>query len=114
MELKDFVLKMGRESGCADIFFDDVLLQEIQDKTREYMSVLMKIKKPLYLNPLMESKFSNDVYITPSTRIDGEWQVTIFKQGEPLGHKEYKSFEEAIEDNALEWFNQGLWSESII
>lgn len=112
-ELKAFVLKMGSESGNTDVFFDELLLREIKEKTNEYMFLLMQSKKPLSLNPLVESNFSNQVCITPSSRTDGEWQVTIFKQGEPLGHKEYRTFEEAVKDNALEWFTQGLWSESI-
>lgn len=112
-ELQEFVLKMGAESGSTDIFFDELLLREVQERSNEYMLALIKLNRPLNLYPLIDSKFSNEVYITPSSRAEGEWQVTIFKGSEPLGHQEYKTFDEAIKENSLEWFTQGLWSESI-
>lgn len=107
--IKDVLLKQLDEATDTRIFFDEWFLHDVMMKEREYKKMLLLEKRPLELNPLVEKAFSFRVLVTPSSRKETDWQVTIFKGDEPQGHKEYDTFEEAVEDNISEWFNQGLW-----
>lgn len=107
--IKEVLVKQFDEQHDTRMFYDEWFLHEVMKKEREYKGLLLLEKKPLELNPLVPTRYSFQVLVTPSSRKTGQWQVTIFKDSEPQGHKDYETFEDAIEDNISDWFNQGLW-----
>lgn len=107
-KIKEVMLRQLNEDDTR-LFYDEWFLRDVMEKEQDYKELLIQIEQPLELNPLQPGRFTFRVLVTPSTRPNVNWQVTIFKGDEPQGHREYETFKEAIEDNSEEWFNQGLW-----
>lgn len=108
-DIKSIMLKQLNDPDGTRAFFDEGYLQELMNQEKNYREMLVREQKAIELNPLMTTDYSFQVFLTPSARTGGEWQVTIFKKGEPLGHKEYETFAEAVDDNLTEWFILGMW-----
>ena len=107
--IKEMLLKQFDEQHDTQMFYDEWYLHEVMRTEQAYKKLILLENKPLELNPLVPTLYSFRVLITPSARNNKRWQVTILKKDEPQGHKDYDTFEEAVEDNISDWFNQSLW-----
>lgn len=65
----------------------------------------------LQLNSLSKERTTNIVMATPSARVKGEWQRTIFVNETPMSHRDYETMEELVTENIGEWFRNALWIE---
>ena len=110
-EMKQLV-EMGEEAFVQKLFHDDAFLARYSEVERFYEKMLVRMGKrkgSLQLEPICEEHSKHVVLITPSARNPGDWQRTIFLNKMPMSHREYKSLEKVVADNAGEWFRHGLW-----
>lgn len=107
--IKQFLCLQFEEGVDVRLFHDQELLQQMMEKERAYKHMLAEMGCPFSLYSINPTAQNTKVYVTPSARDNHLWQVTIFSGTEPQGHREYESFVEMIDDNAQDWFSQGLW-----
>ncbi|WP_442638110.1 hypothetical protein [Rossellomorea marisflavi] len=110
-ELKNF-LSLNEEEQVEKLFFSNEFLESymnLNESYKDWMKEEVEKLESFQLSPLTHSTYNGVVMITPSARICGEWQRTIFQGGEPVSHCEYKSKDELLKYNVDDWFRQGLW-----
>lgn len=107
-----FFIEMGEDEFTHQLFHDEAFMARYNEAERFYEKMLAKMGKQkgsLQLAPICEEHSKHMVLITPSTRLKGHWQRTIFLNKKPMSHRDYNNLEEVVEDNAGEWFRHGLW-----
>lgn len=110
-EIESF-LSLGEDEQIEKLFFSDDFLESHTTLNEAYNEMVKEGVEKLesfQLTPLEPSTYNSVVMVTPSARVPGEWQRTIFQKGEPVSHCEYKSKEELLKENVNDWFRQGLW-----
>ena len=106
------LIEMGEETFIHNLFHDDAFMAQYSETERVYEKILVRIGKRkgnLQLAPICEEHSKHVVLVTPSARNQGQWQRTIFLNSKPMSHRDYGSLEQAVADNAVEWFRHGLW-----
>lgn len=110
-KLENF-LAMNEEEQIEKLFFSEEFLESymaLNQSYREWLRADVENHGSFQLSPLEYSTYNGVVMVTPSSRVLGEWQRTIFQLGLPVSHCEYKSKEELLKENMDDWFRQGLW-----
>lgn len=105
-------LAMDEDEQIEKLFFSDKFLEShmaLNQSYKEWIRAEVENHESFQLSSLKLSTYNGVVTVTPSTRVSGEWQRTIFQKGEPVSHCEYKSKEELLKENVDDWFRQGLW-----
>ena len=108
------IIKMDDDEFAQKLFYDDEFMAKYNEVEIEYGNLLLKSGKragSLHLKPICKKHSNHAVLVTPSTRNKGEWQRTIFRNQQPMSHREYKTLEDVLAENAGEWFQHALWME---
>ena len=107
-------IEMDDDEFVQKIFNDEIFFENHSKIEVLYKNHLLKIGEKLgylQLNSLAKERSNNVVMVTPSTRVQGEWQRTIFVNTTPMSHREYQTIEELVTENVGEWFRNALWVE---
>lgn len=108
------IIKMNEDELAQKLFNDESFVENYNKAEVKYGDYLLEKGKKigsLQLNPLSKEHSNYVVMVTPSARIKGEWQRTIFLDAMPMSHREYKTMEELVAENVSDWFQQALWVE---
>jgi hypothetical protein len=108
------IIKMNEDELAQKLFNDESFVENYHKTEVLYGDYLLKTGKKmgsLQLNPLSKEHSNHVVMVTPSARVKGEWQRTIFWDTTPMSHREYQTMEELVAENVGDWFQHALWVE---